>query len=117
MRAEVRYAGYLAEGHGWVDRVYPDQAMERPPFPPWRRFCAVEPEPPVSIPLAGRPACGQVPQRLPRVELARDAEGPAEQWALLRRRLNRQPRREDRAPVRKLIRAYEEATGTGVYCD
>lgn len=49
--------------------------------------------------------------------VSKDAEAPAEQWALLRRRLNRQPPRVHRAPIRKLIREYEEATGTGVYCD
>lgn len=98
MQTGVRYA----DVRGRVDRVYPDRPTDWPPFTPWCRPWVVEP----AQPVPSRPAhSGR-------------GDGPAEQWDLLRRRLRllRQPPR-DRASVREMIRAYEEATGTGVYCD
>lgn len=142
MHERMRYAEYLAEAREQVCGHCPERAPDRPPFGRRCRHCGIQLQLPRLVeaiqdaelteygPDPGRdvvcarcvhldgPTCpcpaGEMTGPLVRAVKAVD-ERRAER-ELMRRRFGRHPR-PTRAPIGALIRAYEAATGTGVYCD
>jgi hypothetical protein len=143
MRTRARYAEYLAEVRREVCSRCPERQTGGPPFTPRCRRCGIELQlhavvesihdageavtehgpPPDRHLVCARCVCldgrncpcpaGSLTARVVRAVKAVDER--REQRECLRRRLGRPL--PGRLPVREIIRAYEAATGTGVYCD
>jgi hypothetical protein len=142
MNERMRYAEYLAEAREQVCGHCPERAPDRPPLGRRCRHCGVQLQLPRLVeaiqaadlaeygPAPGRDVvcarcvhldcptcpCPAGEQTGWVVRAVKDVDARREQRSLLQRRFGPHPAAA-RAPIGALIRAYEAATGTGVYCD